>query len=94
MRKEKPCEHLKRLRIPMTDGTRIQPNAKYLESVAYQLGLTDATRRPTRGVLTHRATMDATTLLTIDDSHVLAHSCVTCWIELMHSWKQAPLDRI
>ena len=37
---EKQFEHLKRLRILMTDETRIQPNAKYLESVAYQFGLT------------------------------------------------------
>ena len=43
---EKPYEHLKRLRTPMTDETRIQPNAKCLESVAYQLGLTGAQTRP------------------------------------------------
>ena len=55
----KPYEHRKRLRIPMTDETRVQPNTTKLESVAYQLGLTGAKTRPTPGVLTHRATVDA-----------------------------------
>ena len=70
-----PYEHLKRLRIPMTDETRIQPYAQYLESVAYQLGLSGANTRPTPGVLTHRATMDATPLLTTDGTR-LYRSCV------------------
>ena len=43
----KPYEHFKRLRIPVTDETRIQSNAKYLQSVANQLGLTGAKTRPT-----------------------------------------------
>ena len=71
----KPHEHLKRLRIPMTDETRKQPNAKYLESVANRLGLTGAKTRPTPGVLTHCATMDATLLLTTHDTR-LYRSCV------------------
>ena len=58
----KPCEHLKRLRKPMTDETLIQPNTKYLESDRLM-------------VLTHRATMDATRLLTVDDTR-LYRSCV------------------
>ena len=71
---EKPYEDLKRLRIPMTEETRIQPNPKYLKSVANRLGLTCA-KRPTPGVLTHRATMDATPLLTADDTRLYG-SCV------------------
>ena len=71
----KPYEHLKRLRIPMTDETRIQLDTKYLESVAYQLELTCAKTRPTPGVLTHRAKVDATLLLTADDTR-LYRSCV------------------
>ena len=66
----KPYEHLKRPRILMTDETRIQPNTKYLESVVDQLGLTGAKTRPTPGVLTHHATMDATPLLTADDTRL------------------------
>ena len=58
----KPHEHLKRLRLSMTGETRIQPNPKHLEFVANQLGLTGAKTRPTPGVLSHRATMDATPL--------------------------------
>ena len=45
----KAYEHLKRLRIPMIDETRIHPNTKYLESVAYEVGLTGAETRPTPG---------------------------------------------
>ena len=48
---------------------------KYLESIAYQLGLTGAKARLTPGVLTHRATMDATPPLTTDDTR-LYRSCV------------------
>ena len=59
----------------MTGETRMQPNPKYLESVANQLGLTCAKTRPTPGVLSHRATMDATLLLTADDTR-LYRSCV------------------
>ena len=59
----------------MTDETRIQPNTKYLESVAYQVGLTGVKTRPTPGVLTHRATIDATLSLTADDAR-LYRSCV------------------
>ena len=70
----KPYEYLKRLRIPMTDETRIQPNAQYLESVAHQLGLTGAKTRPTPGVLSHRATMVASPLLTPDDTRLYR-----CW---------------
>ena len=55
----KPYEHLRRLRIPKTSETRIQPNTKYLELVAYHLGLTGAKTRPNIGKLTHRTTMDA-----------------------------------
>ena len=47
---EKPYEYLKRLRFPMTGETRIQPNPKYLESVANQLGLRYAKTRPISGV--------------------------------------------
>ena len=72
---EIPCEHLQRLRIQMTDETRMQPNEKYLECVAYQLRLTGAKTRPTPGVLKHPATMDATPLLTTDDTR-LYQSCV------------------
>ena len=71
----KPDEHLKRLRLPMTGETRIQPNPKHLEFVAAQLGLTGAKTRPPPGVLSHRATMDATPLLTADDARVY-RSCV------------------
>ena len=46
-----------------------------LEFVASQLGLTGAKTRPTPGVLTHRATMDATHLLTADVTR-LCRSCV------------------
>ena len=46
----KPYEHLKRLRTPMKDETRIQPNNKYLNSTADQLGLTGAKTRPTPGM--------------------------------------------
>ena len=35
----KPCEHCKRLRIPMTDETRVQPNTEYPVSVADQMRL-------------------------------------------------------
>ena len=59
----------------MTDETRIQSNAKYLESVENQLGLTGAKTRPTPGVLIHRSTMDATPSLTTDDTR-LYRSCV------------------
>ena len=55
----KPYEHLRRLRIPKTSETRIQPDTKYLEPVAHHLGLTCAKTRPNIGFLTHRATMDA-----------------------------------
>ena len=68
-------EHLKRLRLPMTGETRTQPNPKHLEFVANQLALTGAMTRPTPGVLSHRATMDATPLLTVDDAR-LYRSCV------------------
>ena len=61
----KPYEHLKRLRLPMIGETRIQPIPKHLEFVANHLGLTKA----------HRATMDATPLLTADDAR-LYRSCV------------------
>ena len=71
----KPYEHLKRLRLPMTGETRIQPNPKHLDFVANQLGLTSAKTRPTSGVLSHRATMGATPLLTDDDAR-LKRSCV------------------
>ena len=54
---KKPYEHLKRLRMSVTDETRKRPNAKYLESVANQSWLTCAKTRPTPGVLTQRATM-------------------------------------
>ena len=64
----KPYEHLKRLRMPMTDETRIQPNTKYLEAVSYHLGLTGAvTTDAWCVVMTHRPTMDATPLLTATD---------------------------
>ena len=81
----KPYEHLKRLQLRMTGETRIQPNPKYLESVANQLGLTCAMTRPTPRVLTHRTTMDATPLLTADDT-LLYRSCVGA---LLYHW----LDR-
>ena len=68
-------EHLKRLRLPMAGETRTQPNPKHLEFVANQLGLTGAKTRPTPGVLSHRATMDATPVLTADDAR-LYRSCV------------------
>ena len=71
----KPYEHLKRPRVPMTAETRVQPNPKYLESGADQLGLTCAKTRPTPGVLPHRVTMDAAPLLTADDTR-LYRSCV------------------
>ena len=83
----KPSENLKRLRTLMTDATRTQPDIKYLEYVANPLELTGAKTRPTRGDLTHRATMDATPLLAADIGLVLVHSCLTCWIERMHCWK-------
>ena len=70
-----PYEHLKRLRLPMTGETRMQPNPKYLEFVANQLGLTGAKTRPTPGVPSHRATTDATLLLPADDAR-LYRSCV------------------
>ena len=64
----KPYEHLKRLRMPMTDETRIQPNTKYLEAVSYHLGQTGAmTTDDWCVVMTHRPTMDATPLLTAND---------------------------
>ena len=80
----KPYEHLKRPRLPMSGETRIQPNPKYLESVANQLGLTCAKTRPTPGVLPHCAAMDATPLLTADDTRacidaVLVHSPERFW---------------
>ena len=59
----------------MTDETRMQPNEKCPESVAYQLRLTGAKTRLTPGVLKHPATMDATPLLTTDDTR-LYQSCV------------------
>ena len=71
----KPYEHLKRLRLPMTGETRIQPKPEHLEFVADQLGLTSAKTRPIPGVQSHRATMDATPLLTADDAR-LYRSCV------------------
>ena len=46
----------------------LQLNPKHQEFVANQLGLTGAKARPTPGVLSHRATMDATLLLTADDA--------------------------
>ena len=64
------------LQTPMRDETRIQPNNKYPESAADQLGLMmGAKTRPTPGVLTHRATMGATPLLTSEDTR-LYRSCV------------------
>ena len=60
MRIGEPYEHLKRLRIPMTDETRIQPNAKYLASVANQLRLTGA----------NRATRDAALSVTTDGTRL------------------------
>ena len=71
----KSCEHLKRLRTPMKDEMRLQPNTKYLESVADQLGLTGTKPRPTPGVPTHRAKVDATPFLTDDETRVY-RSCV------------------
>ena len=71
----KPCAHLKRLRLPMTGETRIQPNPKHLKFVANHLGPTGAKTRPTSGVLSRRARMDATPLLTADDAR-LYRSCV------------------
>ena len=59
----------------MKDGTRPQPNTKYLGSVADHLKLTGPKRRPTPGVPTHRATMDATLILTNDEATVY-RSCV------------------
>ena len=56
-------------------GERIQPNPTHLKFVASQLGLTGAKTRPTPGVLSHRATLDATPLLTADDARVY-RSCV------------------
>ena len=60
----KPYDHLKLFRLLMTGETRIQPNPKHLKFVANQLRLTGAKTRPTPGVLSHRATMVATPLLT------------------------------
>ena len=57
------------------DWTRIQPKPEHLEFVADQLGLTSAKTRPIPGVQSHRATMDATPLLTADDAR-LYRSCV------------------
>ena len=59
----------------MTGGTRTKPNPKHLEFVANQLGLTGAKTRPLPGVLSYRATMDATAMLTADDAR-LCRSCV------------------
>ena len=66
----KTYEHLKRLRLSMTGETRTEPNLKHLEFVANQLGLTSAKTRSTPGVLSHRATMDATPLMTFDDARL------------------------
>ena len=59
----------------MKDETRQQPNTKYLESVADQLGFTGAKPRPALGVPTHRATMDATPVRT-DNEAIVYRSCV------------------
>ena len=48
----------------MTEESRIQLNARYLESVVYHFGLTGANTRTTLGVLTHRATVDVTPTFT------------------------------
>ena len=55
-----PYEHLKQLRTPLKNETRLQPNNKYLDSVAQQLGLTTAKPAPSPGATSHGATMDAT----------------------------------
>ena len=59
----------------MKDETQQQPNTKYLESVAGQLGLTGAKPRPTPGVPTNRTTVDETPRLT-DDETRLYRPCV------------------
>ena len=71
----------------MADKTRIQPNAKYLESFPYQLGLTGAKTR----LLTHRATNDATPLLTIDDTR-LYRSCVGALMYYLSDRADAQLE--
>ena len=86
----------------MTDETRIQLNAKYLESVANQLELAGAKTRPTPGALTHRATRDATLLQTTDDTrlyracvgalmyYVLDRSDAQLEVSILASYQRAP----
>ena len=75
----------------MTGETRTQPNPKHLEFVANQLGLTGAKTRPTPGVLSRRATMDDTPLLTADDAR-LHRSCVGAFTYYMLDRADAQLE--
>ena len=81
----KPYEHLKRLQTSIKDGTRIQPNNKYVRSTADQLGLTGAKTRTTPGVLTYRATVDAT--------HVLDRVYAQLEVSILVSHLRAPTTR-
>ena len=72
------------------DETRIQPNAKYLESVAKPIG-TDGCEDTTPGVLTHRTTMDATPLLTTDDTRQY-RSCVGALLYYVLDRAEAQLE--
>ena len=67
-----------RNREPVKDQKRLQPNTKFLEPVADELGLTRAKPRPIPGVSTHRAKMHATPVLTGPEriDLVLAHLCI------------------
>ena len=74
---EQPCEHLKRLRTPMKNETRLHPKSK---QVSGHCCATTAKPAPPLGVTSHRATMDATPQLTKAEA-TLYRSCVGA---LMH----------
>ena len=64
---------------------------KHLEFVANHLGLTGAKTRPTPGVLSHRATLDATPLLSAGDAR-LYRSCVGALLNYVLDRADAQLE--
>ena len=87
----KPYEHLQRLRTPVKDETRPQPNTKYVESVADQLGLTERNRHRLLEGRRNRATIDATPVLTDDETRVY-RSCVGARMHVVLDRADTQLD--
>ena len=72
---EQPSKHLERQRTTLKNETRLQPNKKYLDTVAHQLELTTAQPASSPRATSHRATMNATPQLTAAQTS-LYRSCV------------------